>query len=431
MKNQDDEKKPQVVAISITLKTVRELLAILIWGSIFTEIFLTDVGDMLLAIAPQLETAFKYRLLIILGLIAILWPVIGNKLLARIFGYIAFYPFILVVWKIPSLFIKNWAVAIAFSPAIYQLIRAFKTNFIIGVAVTITAFVVCLSPPDLLLIPVGMVLIGIYLILHFVNRLRSAYSSSTIFTVLKGNVTNIWDSSKKYISENMPEGDPESEAYKDKLGQSLLIAYMVTTGLHFITAKLQEVIESRKLDLYFLSSLIWTFTISVISFGVIYFGLYRIDPANFQSAQSSDLLDFIGFSFSALMTSSISQIVPATGLAQVIAYIQLFVSLLLIVLLVFIILTSIREKYKKDLDDLVLELGDAAESSKHHIEQNYQITMDAVERLLLRKNEEVMKFMLGMRYGKMEAESIIESFKQQDENESDASDVALPSSHKS
>lgn len=186
---------------------------------------------------------------------------------------------------------------------------------------------------------------------------------------------------------------------------------MLTTCFHFAIEKLQEVIESRKLDLYFLSSLLWTFALSTVSFGVLYYGLNRIDGKHFAGAESAGILDFVGFSFTILMTSGISSITPLSGEAQFLTYTQLFVSLLLIVLLVFIILTSIREKYKKDLDDLVNELGNANEQSRQYIEQNYELTLEAMEKLLVRKNEQMMKLLLGVRYGKSKAEHIIEKVK--------------------
>ena len=125
--------------------------------------------------------------------------------------------------------------------------------------------------------------------------------------------------------------------------------------------------------------------------------------------------DFVGFSFSTLMTSSISTISPATGIAQVLTYTQLFVSLLLIVLLVFIILTSIREKYKKDLDDLLIGLEGAHDKSRDYVEANFELTADALESVLIEKNEQIMKLLLGFKYGKPAAESMLKQHKKSDE----------------
>lgn len=413
-------------SIGTVLKVVRELLSIFIWLGMFSEIFIADIGDYLVSSYPQLKFAFDYSLLLLLASIAVFWLCLGNKLFSRTFGYILFYPFILLLWKIPKLLFKNWAVVIAFSPAIYHSLKAFKPNFIIAVAVIISAFLICLAPLDYYIVPVCMGLITLYLTRHFIHRFKSAYSSSSIFTVIRDEVENVWEYHKDSIAKKNPGGDPSSEEYRKKLGESLLYTYMLTTCMHFSIGKLQEVIKSRKMDLYFLSSLIWTFVLSAIIFGLFYYGLFRIDNANFLKAENAGVLEFIGFSFSTLMTSSISTVVAASGVAQIATYVQLFVSLLLIVLLVFIILTSIREKYKEDLQALVLELKSSSEKSKQYIESNYELTAEALEHLLIQQNEDIMKLMLGVRYGKDEAVTIIDRFKtvehpQKPENEEDAS----------
>lgn len=396
-------------------KALRECLAVILWLSIFIEVFITDIGDSVVAKFPKGQFIFDYSLLIVLSFMAISWLILGNKRFARTFGYIVSYPFIIILLKVPKLFFKNWAVAIAFLPAIHQFISTFKASFAIGVGVIVTATTVCLAPNDSPLVAIGMIILGVHLFTHFYKKFKSAYSSKTIFTVIRDNISKIVEKFELHLDEDKPEGDPESNEYKKKLGTALLQTYMFTTFLHLSIVRINEVINSRKMDLYFFSSLIWTFILSAFSFGVIYFGLFRIDSSHFSNAESSGFWDFVGFSFTTLMTSSISTIAPATGMAQILTYIQLFVSLLLIVLLVFVILTSIREKYKKDLDDLLVDLEDAHDKSRNYVEANFELTAEALESLLIQKNEQIMELILGVKYGKPKAESILNKYKKSSE----------------
>jgi thiosulfate reductase cytochrome b subunit len=75
------------------------------------------------------------------------------------------------------------------------------------------------------------------------------------------------------------------------------------------------------------------------------------------------------------MTSDISPLKPGSGLAQAGSYLQLLGSLLIVVLLVFVVLTSIRERYKQDLDGVVSELRDTSEGIGRFLEANYELTM--------------------------------------------------------
>lgn len=406
-------------------KATRECIAIGLWISVFVEVFVTDIGDAVVASYPRAQFLFDFSLLIVLSVMAVAWLALGNKRFLQTFGYIVSYPFVVIIWKLPKLFVKNWAVAIAFLPAIHQFMSAFKANFVIGVGVVIAATLVCLAPSDSQIVPAGMIVVGFHLFTHFYQKFKSAYSSETIFTVLRGNISKAIDKFENYIEKDKPEGDPESDEYKKKLGNSLLHTYMFTTFLHLSIVRIREVINSRKMDLYFLSSLIWTFMLSAFSFGVMYFGLYRINGSNFVNTIDVGFWDFIGFSFSTLMTSSISTIAPATGMAQLLTYIQLFVSLLLIVLLVFIILTSIREKYKKDLDDLLIGLEDAHEKSRHYVEANFELTADALESVLIEKNAQIMQLLLGVKYGKPKAESMLKEHNKPKEIADDIEDAEV------
>ncbi|MEK6788644.1 MAG: hypothetical protein AABY68_06805 [Pseudomonadota bacterium] len=392
-------------------KAARECIAIGLWASVFAEVFVTDIGEIVIDYYPRAQFIFDYALLVILSIMAASWLALGNRIFLKTFGYIFSYPFVVIIWKLPRLFFKNWAVAIAFLPAIHQFISTFKANFIVGVGVFIAATLVCMAPNDNQIIPISMIVVGLHLVNHFYKKLKSAYSSVTIFTVLSGSMSKAIDKFELHLENDKPEGDQSSDEYKRKLGNSLLQIYIFTTLLHFSIIRIREVISSRTMDLYFLSSLIWTFMLSAFSFGVIYFGLHRINDGNFINANDAGFWDFIGYSFSTLMTSSISTIAPATSLAQILTYVQLFVSLLLIILLVFIILTSIREKYKKDLDDLLIGLEDAHDKSRRYVEANFELTADALESVLIEKNEQIMEFLLGVKYGKPKAESMLKEHK--------------------
>ncbi|WP_198781188.1 hypothetical protein [Shewanella putrefaciens] len=393
------------------LKTLREMVSIFTWLCIFSEVFIFDIGVALVSKYPIFQFVFDYNVLLLLGSVAVTWLAFGSKILLKTFGYIAFYPFILSLWTMPRFLFKNWAVVIAFSPAIYQSLKTFKRSFIVFVVIIICVFLVCLAPLDYYVVHISMVAVAIYLVSHFISRLRSAYSSPSIFTILKDAVREIWEYQKDSIIKEKPSENTDSEDYKRKFGESLLHTYMLSTCMHFSIVKLQEVMDSRKMDLYFFSSLIWTFFVSVISFGVFYYGLFRIDKTNFVNVDNASLIDFIGFSFNTLMTSSISTIVAASGIARSVTFVQLFTSVLLIILLVFIILTSVRERCKEYLNNLISELRESSDKSKSYIELNYELTAEAIEHLLFKHNEAVMKLLLGVRYGKVDAERIIEQFK--------------------
>jgi len=387
------------------VRWLREAIAFSVWGSVFIHLLVVDFSTLLPEQSPVLELLLHYRLLIGMGTTAVFWLILGNRRFLLFFGYIFAYPFVLLLWSIPTLALRNWATAVAFSPAIYSILVAFRVNLAMFSIALVASFITCLSNMQQL-VALGMFLTGVYLIVHYIRRFRVAFSPSTVFADVGGMVRKVWDGLQESPWTARPEGEPETKEYQNQYGQNLLQMYMMTAGLYFLAARLREVIESRKLDLYFLGSLVYTFALTTVIFGIEYLGLERLYPGSFSGITSPGLMNFIGYSLSTIMTSDISPLKPTSNWAQVASYAQLLGSLLIIVLLVFVVLTSIRERYRQDLGGVVEELGSAADQSALLIEKNYDLTIASTEAWLLEHNVLIARWCLRLRYGEEGAKQI-------------------------
>lgn len=385
------------IRLPAPMRWVREVMAIAVWAVAFAQLLVFDMGGYLVARLPGLETFLRFRFLVLLGTTAVLWLVLGNRRFTLFVGYIVAYPFVLVFWTVPRLLFRNWAVVVAFSPAIHSILSSFRSGFVLFSAALIASFVIGLSPSRPLVLA-SMAVLAFYLAVHFFRRFRIAFSPSTVFADVNGAIRKAWGSLKEWTITNAKRPEDSSE-YKQKFGQNLLVIYMMTTGLYIVGERLREVINSRKLDMYFLGSLLYTFFLTSIVFALEYLGLERLVPGSFVGVLEPGFIQFLGLSFSTLMTSDISPLRPAGGLAQAGMYVQLFGSLLIIVLLVFVILTSIRERYKQDLDGVVAELGVASDTIGGLLEQNYELTLAAAEAWLLDFSPDVTRWFIRMRHG--------------------------------
>jgi len=402
---EQQEKVPPFLPLPRPVKWVREVFAVALWALVMTHLLVVDLKILMTAQVPLVDVVLRYRLLVVLGCIAILWLTLGNRRFILFVGFIIAYPIVVVLWKFPKLVFRNWAVAIAFLPAIHSIFTNFRTSFTFFTIALIAIFLVCLADQNGLIV-LGMLLTGAYLLIHYFRRFRLAFLPSTIFTHVSSTVQETWEKIRESPWAGPQKGDRRSEEFQQKLGQNLLIMYMTTAGLYFLTARLKEVIDSRKLDLYLVGSLVYTFALTIVVFGVEYYGLERLHPGSFTGVSSPGLVDFIGLSFSTIMTASISPLKAISGLAQLASYLQLLGSLLIIILLVFIVLTSIRERYRRDLDGVVEELGSAAERAAALIEGNYELTIASAEELLLKQNKSFARWLLRLRYGEEGAKEI-------------------------
>ena len=118
----------------------------------------------------------------------------------------------------------------------------------------------------------------------------------------------------------------------------------------------------------------------------------------------------LGLSFITILPSSISPLSGATNLAQLLRYAEHFASFLVLLLVAFVILTSIREKHKEDLDKLVDALSNTSEGIGRFLLENYELTTAAVESWIFKHNPIAMKPLLKLRYGDAAVSQIIEAF---------------------
>lgn len=150
-------------------RLLREVLAVLAWGLAFTQLFVMDVGALINEAIPLIEPILRYRLLVGLGCLAVLWLILGNRAFLLFFGYIVVYPFVVVLWILPKFAFRNWTVAIAFSPAIYSIITTFRVSFALFTMALIAAFAACLAEERVIVL-LCMLLLGMYLIVHYIRR---------------------------------------------------------------------------------------------------------------------------------------------------------------------------------------------------------------------------------------------------------------------
>jgi len=387
------------------MRWFRELLAACFWAIAITHLFVFDIDVLLLKYLPWMGSVVRYRLPIGLGCALSLWFFLGHQRFLLFFSYMVFYPFVILLWKVPRSLFKNWAVVVAFSPAVHSFTATFRTRVLLLTVALIASLAVCLARPWPL-IALGMLGTGVFLISHYIRRFRVAFSPSTVFADIGGAVSRSWETIRVSEWASLPEGDADSEEYKKQYGQNLLSMYFTTAGLEFLAECLNDIVKSRKLDLYFIGLLIHTFALTILIFGIEYFGLERIQPGSFLGTTSPGFWDFLGLSFSTIMTSGISPLKPASSLAQLLSYVQLFGGLLLLVLLVFLILTSIRERYRQDFSSIVDELHSCGDRAAALIEKNYELTITSAEAWLLEHYSMTVRWLLRLKYGEEGARRI-------------------------
>ncbi len=403
MKNESNKSDPLKVKRKFKrtprpIRWFREVLAIGTWSVAFLQLFVFDFIGYVTSILEIPALLSTYRALFILATLIVLWTVLGNQRFIRFVGYIFTYPFVIFLWHFPRIFFRNWQLFIAFSPAIHSVITSFRSIFIIYGSGLIAAFVV-LFAPQTWAIGIGMALLGLVLTTHFLRQIKTAFAATTVFSMTADAIAAMWEKAKTSDLFVPPtDVDPSTDEGKVKFGTSLISSYAVTAGLGMVANKMREIADSRRLDFYLILSWSMTVVLTVLVFALLYFGLARIEPGSFSTEPS--FWDSIGYSICVLTTSSLSTITPLTQFAKILSFTELLGTFSVMLLMVFLILTSLRDKYRSDLERIAKELTETSLDFEKLLATNYDLTIHAAEQWLLKYNLQIAKLLLRLRHEK-------------------------------
>ncbi len=365
------------------VRFLREVFAIILWTFIVVKIIVFDVDVYVFEkYLPSLRWLLNYRFFGLLVVIAVVLIGISKKPFRRFFVFIISYPLVLLFWRVPKIFFSNWALTIAFAPAIYDSLRFFRFRFVIVTVAALSAMCIALSSNSYFLLP-SMVALWVYLIIHLYRNLRKAYRSSVFEglgdLVKKLRVRIEGGKQKPWNSVKYDLGTKDYE-------QQCLMFYLLNWGVEIVSEKLLKVAKSRKPDLYLMFSWLATLLLTSFIYALEYWALYKVDISSFKPDYVFSFWSFWGFSFGKLTPSSLSTITPVSAAAIVLSYSELFCALIILVILVFSVLTAAREKYKEDIADFVSEVKNLGTSLQVQFYQLYAVAMADVEMVLLASN---------------------------------------------
>ena len=374
----------------------------MLWSLIFIKLLIYDFDNALLGkYAPQYLPLLKYKFFGVLGAIALLWVILGKQRFRSTVAYVLFYPVIVLIYKIPKHVFRNWAVVIAFSPAVHSIATSFRWTFVSGVCALISALTVLISENQYALWTSVVVLL-LYFGRHLARRFRMAFRPSTVFADIGKIIRSLSVPSQSFIEHlnNANKQKPGSEAHEKHRLQNLLSLYLFNSVLHLLAEKTHEVINSRKLDLYFIGSLLYTVFLTIFVFAFEYTAVHKLLPGSFSGEADPSFWNFLGYSFETLMIAGPSSLKPVSTTAHLLSYGEMMSRLIILVILVFVILTIVRERYREDAVDVIAELRKSAESITQVIRQEYSLSLLEAEQFLQEENPVVVEWFGNLRSSK-------------------------------
>jgi hypothetical protein len=242
-----------------------------------------------------------------------------------------------------------------------------------------------------------MSILGLYLSVHYVLRIRVAFRPTAVFADVAKAVASMWRESVKIYKRKDYEAHsgagPQGAEYDRKRVENLKQLYSNNLMWEFLAKKLNETVSSRRTDLYFIVAVLYSFLLTVTVFGFEYYALSKVDPGSFQTASQSSIWSYILFSFNVIMTTEFSRIVPVSDTALSLATLELFTGVITLIFFVYVLLTSSRERYREDLRNLALGLTQSSKEIERFLEKSLKMRLIDAEDKIIEHDPSFLKTM--------------------------------------
>ena len=296
----------------------------------------------------------------------------------------------------PKILIRNWNLAIILLPAAFDAISRKKQIFISFTLNAVCSLFIFTSENDQVL-KVCLVLLILTYLIYIIETIKRAYRSSAFSAIAKGiseirqkiEKEKIFD---KFLA-NVAEADEKKVNQNKNDDNNLTYIYIVHSCSSFISEKVSIIADSGKIEIYIIVSWIVSLVYTWIIFSIEYLCVYKIDNDAFFTPQIDHKWGFSSFmavSFGRLMPSSISPITTMSYTATALSYFQVICAFLLLVVLLRMMFTTMRENYKKDLQKLIEELDIIELIIQDKCESLFNMALTEVEKKLLRNRSEVV-----------------------------------------
>ena len=358
-----------------------EITAIVVWAYIIVQVFVFDLDRIVRSYLPSscgwvVDFKFVFVLIIAAGL---------GCLIRRIWKpltYVIFYPVIVLFWKIPFLALKqrSWALAIAFINAVASFFGSIRYNLIIP-AVLFAAGSIILFGNSTALISLSTAALLALLLLAYGRRLISIFKTPRVFQIYQKVAS--WVPKIRTSSCSLDEDirglpyEQLSAEQAQKWRQNLVTSLLLSRVCLFAARKLRSYSKSgyAKISSVFICAFLIALT--VVIFGLINLGLYKIEPTSYRSTGRPKSLTFFHDSLNRMIFNPISELEPVGALPKLAYDAEALFALFLVAIFVSLLLSARPERQTQDLNETIEKLE--AESAAVDLAITVEYRFDTVD----------------------------------------------------
>ena len=347
---------------SIFFLFLRDFISLFIWIFIICKLFIFDIDNYLIShFFPTSYWLIKFKFPIILFFLCLLLLLFKPRNIFLTFIYIIGFPFVILLWKLPKLF-KHAPVFVTIigASSLVISIKSAKIIFIISALYFISFLLIFTSTLTVIqfsaAILIFLLLLRHYSICFYYSfRTQSILHSITQFLKTRWAEAN-WNFLLKEIrdSSKYPRG---SDSFKKKRFETLTMLFICHLFFQFVSFKLKEFYEKRYVVMLAIFKLVFTFFLTVVSFGFIYYAIYNTFSEQFYIAKDSDLFSFMYYSFYRFLMMDVPDFYSIGIFAKSASIFESIFAIFLGAILFSIFTTIVRDKKERELDALINQLN--------------------------------------------------------------------------
>lgn len=336
-----------------------EALAIFFWLYATMKVLIFDLDVWILnSFFPSYEWLLSFRLIFFFAIVSAVWLWVGTRDAIVWFFYIAFYPLVLLLIRLPIFIFdqKSWVLAVGIFNAIASFLVNLRYRLIFTTIYLSTFMVVVFSDVSRLLIIASAVLVALILVAYF-KSFMGALKPSMIFQIYSKALKGVREVG--YTSFALDE-DIRNKPFEfldphqvDRWHTKLQTSVLFNRFCLFLAKKLRSYQRSEWRVIPSIFGLLVLVTLTVITFSGVYYALFKLDAGLFRYTEAPSWFTFLYFSFNNLVLNATAEFAPAVPLSKTIYMLQTFLSFLLIVILVTLVISHRAQKSSSELDEVI------------------------------------------------------------------------------
>lgn len=233
----------------------------------------------------------------------------------------------------------------------------------------------------------GAITLGLLLLYHFHQKFYFAFNPTTAFAVDAQTLQNSLkdNSTLEYL---LPDGNKEesnnqsSTENEDDDKSSLEQLVLYSSIFKFIATRLKKFQKTKVYILFFVLGLVFTLLFSSVVLTFANYSLFKIDPTSFNLNEEPSFLLFFYYSFSTIFSNQIYEIIPAATSTRILNMGGIFIGLVVLAILVSIYFSTKTERYKEELDEMIVTVDNQGNIVESHISEEYNLSFEqALEEL--------------------------------------------------